>query len=143
MNIVSLGIPVHSDLSVSPIIFWLYSKIQMSWDSFQSAIPWYRLEKCKLLKKRNTASKKCLLVSNCPIHLYLIFEKSSWKNQVKRQIKPKAGSACRRFSQKMNKQVCFVCCEKQKSKQNKFICSFFGRIYGTPICLRFNLTFTF
>ena len=55
----------------------------MSWDSFQSAIPWYRLEKCKLLKKRNTASKKFLLVSNCPIHLYLIFEKSSWKNQVR------------------------------------------------------------
>ena len=28
-----------------------------------------------------------------------------------------------------------------KSKQNKLVHSFFGRIYGAPICLRFYLTF--
>ena len=27
-------------------------------------------------------------------------------------------------------------------KKNKFVCSFFGRIYGTQICLRFYLTFS-
>ena len=30
---------------------------------------------------------------------------------------------------------------KAKSKQNKFICLFFGRIYGAPICFWFYLTF--
>ena len=37
------------------------------------------------------------------------------------QIKPKSVWAHRRFSQKMNKRICFVCCEKQKSKQNKLV----------------------
>ena len=59
----------------------------------------------------------------------------------KGQIKPKAVWARRRFSQKMNKRICFVCREKQKSKQNKFIPSFFGRIYGASICFWFYLTF--
>ena len=45
-------------------------------------------------------------------------------NLTKGQIKPKAGLSCRRFSQKTNERICFVCCEKQKSKQNKFIHSF-------------------
>ena len=58
----------------------------------------------------------------------------------KGQKKPKAHLARCRFSQKMNEQICFVCREKQKSKQNKFVCSFFGRIYGAPICIRFYLT---
>ena len=35
-------------------------------------------------------------------------------SSAKGQIKPKAGLACRRFSQKMKEQICFVCCEKQK-----------------------------
>ena len=43
-----------------------------------------------------------------------------------------------RFSQKTNKQTCFVCCEKQKSKQTKF----FERIYSVPICFPFYLTFS-
>ena len=60
----------------------------------------------------------------------------------KGQIKPKAVWARRRFSQKMNKRICFVCREKQKSKQNKFVRSFFGRIYGAPICFWFYLTFS-
>ena len=34
----------------------------------------------------------------------------------------------------MNKWVCFVYREKQKSKQNKFVPLFFGRICGAPIC---------
>ena len=59
----------------------------------------------------------------------------------KGQIKPKAGLAQRRSSQKMNEQICFVCCEKQKRKQNKFAWSFFGRIYRAPICFLFYLTF--
>ena len=49
---------------------------------------------------------------------------------LKVQIKPKAGLERCRFSQKRNKQIWFVCPEKQKSKQNKFISSFFWRIYG-------------
>ena len=57
------------------------------------------------------------------------------------QIKPKAGLASHRFSQKRNELICFVCCKKQKSKQNKFVCSFFGRNYGATICFRFYLTF--
>ena len=54
---------------------------------------------------------------------------------LKGQIKPKAGLAHRRFSQKTNERIWFVCYEKQKRKQNKFVCSFFGRIYGAPILL--------
>ena len=60
----------------------------------------------------------------------------------KGQIKPKAVWARQRFSQKTNKQICFGCREKQTSKQNKFICLFFGRIYGMPICFQFYLTFS-
>ena len=37
------------------------------------------------------------------------------------QIKPKAVWVRRRFSQKINEWICFVCCELQKSKQNKFV----------------------
>ena len=56
----------------------------------------------------------------------------------KGQIKPKAVWAHRRFSQKTNKWICFVCREKQKSKQtNSFACSFFGRIYSMSICFWF------
>ena len=60
----------------------------------------------------------------------------------KGQIKPKAVWARHRFSQKINKRICFVCCDKQKSKQkNTFVC-FFERIYGASICFRINLTFS-
>ena len=59
----------------------------------------------------------------------------------KAQIKPKAVQVRRRFSQKMNEWICFVCREKQKYKQNKFFRSFFGRINRAPICFRFYLTF--
>ena len=47
---------------------------------------------------------------------------------IKGQIKPKSVWA----RQKTNERICFVCLEKQKSKQNKFVRSFFGRIYGAP-----------
>ena len=40
--------------------------------------------------------------------------------------------ACRRFSQKTNQQVCFACFFVFHGKQNKFVCWFFGRIYGAP-----------
>ena len=55
----------------------------------------------------------------------------------KGQKKPKAVWACRIFSPKMNKWICFVCREKQKSKQNKFVRLIFGRIYNAPICFGF------
>ena len=43
-----------------------------------------------------------------------------------------------------NKFVLFsICHEKQKSKQNKLVGLFFGRIYGRPIFFQFYLTFTF
>ena len=45
----------------------------------------------------------------------------------KGQINPKAELVYRRFSQNTNEWICFVCCEKQKSKQNKFVPSFFGQ----------------
>ena len=39
-------------------------------------------------------------------------------------LKPKAVWACRKFSQKTNGRICFVCREKQKSKENQknFVC---------------------
>ena len=36
----------------------------------------------------------------------------------------------------------FSCPLENQTKENKFVCLFFGRIYSTPICLQFNLTFT-
>ena len=47
---------------------------------------------------------------------------SEYMNSNKGQIKPKAVWARHRFSQKMNEEICFVCREKKKSKQNKFVC---------------------
>ena len=66
----------------------------------------------------------------------------TWGVFSKGQIKPKVGLARCRFFQKMNKRIWFVCCEKKKTKQNKFIHSFFGRIYGVQTCFRFYLTFS-
>ena len=66
-------------------------------------------------------------------------ELDNWRHVTKGEIKPKAGLARRRFSQKTNERIWFVCCEKQKSKQ---ICSLFGRIYGARICFWFYLTFS-
>ena len=40
-----------------------------------------------------------------------------------------------------NKRICFVCFFAFHSKQNKFVRSFFGRIYGASICFWFYLTF--
>ena len=56
-------------------------------------------------------------------------------------IKPKSRLARHRFSQKTNGRIWFVCHE-ENSKQNKFVHYFFGRIYGAPICLPNNLTFS-
>ena len=54
--------------------------------------------------------------------------KKLFAQRSKGQIKPKAVWARHKFSQKTNEQICFVR-------------SFFGRIYGAPICFRFFLTF--
>ena len=44
----------------------------------------------------------------------------------KGQIKLKAVWACHGFSQEMNKQICFVCLQKQKSRQKNSFVSFLG-----------------
>ena len=77
------------------------------------------------------------------IRLYCYFNLASRPPSwfTKGQIKPKAVWARRRFSQKTNKQICFVSHKKQKSKQNEFVRLFFGRIYGAPIWFWFYLTF--
>ena len=56
----------------------------------------------------------------------------------KGQIKPKAVWARHRFSQKLNKRICFVCLEKQKSKQNR---NSFIRFLGESTALQsaFNM----
>ena len=68
-------------------------------------------------------------------HLYQIKPLKITLFLAKGQIKSKAGLACCRFSQETNK------CEMQKKHTNKFICLFFERIYGAPICFWFYLTF--
>ena len=47
-----------------------------------------------------------------------------------------------RFTQKMNKQFFFFNFFTLPAKKPKFVHSFFGRIYGTQISLRFYLTFS-
>ena len=42
----------------------------------------------------------------------------------------------------MNEFVLFAVISKKADRTNSFICSFFGRIYGAPICFRFYLTFS-
>ena len=37
--------------------------------------------------------------------------------------------------------MCSACCLKVKKTVSRFVRSFFGRIYGAPICFRFYLTF--
>ena len=47
-----------------------------------------------------------------------------------------------RFSQKMNERIWFFFCFFAfHGKKNKFVCSFFRRIYDAPICFRFYLAF--
>ena len=58
------------------------------------------------------------------------------------QIKPKAVRARHRFFLKSYKRMCFLCHEKQKSKQNAFVHSFFVRIYRASIYFWSFLTFT-
>ena len=56
------------------------------------------------------------------------------KEASKGQIKPKA----ERFSQETNDRFPLF----YSKNNNKFIPSFFGRIYGAQICLQFYLTFS-
>ena len=70
-----------------------------------------------------------------PKVLLRIMRNENWRLP-KGQIKPKAGLACHRISQR----ICFVCCEKQK-KQTKQICLFvFGENQRQANCFRFYLT---
>ena len=48
-----------------------------------------------------------------------------------RSEKTKSRLMRRRFTQKTNKGICFVCFFAFLGKQNKFVYSFFGRIYST------------
>ena len=61
--------------------------------------------------------------------------------QAKGQIKPKSRLASRRFSQKTNGRICFVCFLTLHGKQIKFVRSFLRRIYVAPICFSVYLTF--
>ena len=56
----------------------------------------------------------------------MVYHVASEEVYTKGQIKSKGGLVRRRFSQKTNEQICFVCREKQKSKQNKFGVGFLG-----------------
>jgi hypothetical protein len=61
---------------------------------------------------------------------------------VKGQIKPKAGLARCRFSQKRTSEFVLIAVKsKIANKTNSFVCLFFGRIYNAPICFWFYLTF--
>ena len=86
---------------------------------------------------------------NCSNHIsrqtwhkitYYLVDDSVWTTMLyvpllaKGQIKPKAEDS-------PEKRICFVYREKQKSKQQFRSFGFFGRIYGTPICFWFYLTF--
>ena len=62
------------------------------------------------------------------------FPKSNKRGGSKGQIKSKSRLARRRFSQKTNGRICFVCFFTLHRKQIKFVRSFFWRIYGAPIC---------
>ena len=54
----------------------------------------------------------------------------------KGQIKPKADLCAEDSPKKQtNERICFVCFVAFHSKQNKFVNSVFGRIYGAPILL--------
>ena len=63
----------------------------------------------------------------------------------KGQIKPKADwRAVNSPKNQTNKLGFFaVKSKKAKKKKYKFVLSFFGKIYGAPICLQFYLTFSF
>ena len=81
-------------------------------------------------KLKNTEKKLGkLCVTHQNFMRYILYKESQEYRYNKGQIKPKAVWMCRRFSQKMNEQIYFVCHEKPKSKQNKFVCLFVGRIY--------------
>ena len=49
---------------------------------------------------------------------------------------------CCRFSQEMNERPKLFAAKGKKLKKPNFLHSFFGRIYGLPICLQFYLTFS-
>ena len=60
----------------------------------------------------------------------------------KGQIRSKGRLASRRFSQKTNGRIWFVCREDKKSKENKFVRLVFGRNQETINCFRDQLTFS-
>ena len=60
----------------------------------------------------------------------------------KGQIKPKADWRAVDSPKKRMNEFGFFAVKSKKAKKNKFVHSFFGRIYGTPICLQFYLTFS-
>jgi hypothetical protein len=60
----------------------------------------------------------------------------------KGQIKPKADLGAVDSPRKQTNKFVFFAVKSKKSNKNKFICSFFGRICGVPICFWFYLTFS-
>ena len=109
------------------------------WEIWGCLLPFFR-EKSEN-RKYNYLPR--ISISECQYY-YCIFQGALnfvyLKCKVVKSDKTKAVWVRRRFSQKRNERICFVCCELQKSKQNKFVRSFFGRIYSAPICFRFYLT---
>ena len=80
---------------------------------------------CKVANK----STSCLAAP--PKNFQTTYEGEIWCWFTNGQIEWKAGLSRRRFFQKTNEQIWFVCCEKQKSKLNKFI-GLFVPFLGEP-----------
>ena len=95
------------------------------WEIWGCLLPFFR-EKSEN-RKYNYLPR--ISISECQYY-YCIFQGALnfvyLKCKVVKSDKTKAVWVRRRFSQKRNERICFVCCELQKSKQNKFVCSFFG-----------------
>ena len=94
-------------------------------------------------KKENETGKKLNLGLCCGQICYFKYRFQSFFKVLYvslGQIKPKAGLVHNRFSQRTKELDLFAMKSQKANKTNSFFC-FFGRIYGSPICFRFHLTF--
>ena len=76
------------------------------------------------------------LLTNFNFYGTYFFEnyKKQFGNDGKGQIKPKTDWRVVDSPKKTNERIWVFCSEEYKSKKkNKFVCSFFGKIYGAPI----------
>ena len=70
-------------------------------------------------------------------------KETQWKQTPVKSDKTERRLARRRFSQKINKWICFVCFFACHGKQNKFVYWFLGKSKARPNCFWFYLTFTY